>query len=452
MRQAYQVQAALSEKWLELDHAKELETISRLLDDDRQIYELALRDLRPANGADGQESGARGLTAEQVVRALLVKQMNGFSYRELAFHLADSRTYQTFCRLPICGSSPQKSALAANIKALRPETLEAIHHRIVELAFHEGVEQGRKLRVDATVVEANIHHPTDSELLWDCVRVLTRLLGKARDLLGADQVSFSDRTRRAKRRRKEINTAHFMKKRLEPYRDLIRVTEEVRASAQTVRGQVAQAGESEISAAKLVEALDRYLERSARVVEQVRRRVLEQETVPASEKIVSIFEDHTDILRKDARDTYYGHKICLTAGSSSLVLDCVVLDGNPPDSSLATQMVERHVEHLGSAPRQVAFDGGFSSKKNLKVIRELGVGDVVFAKGRGLEISDMARSSWVYKRLRNFRAGIEGIISFLKRAFGLDRCTWRSLPSFKSYVWSSIIASNLLVIARHLLA
>jgi IS5 family transposase len=215
---------------------------------------------------------------------------------------------------------------------------------------------------------------------------------------------------------------------------------------------VALEGGSENTATRLLEELDRYLDRSARVLEQVRRRILEGETVPANEKIVSIFEEHTDIIRKDARDTYYGHKICLTAGSSSLVLDCVVLDGNPPDSSLATEMVERHVENLGRTPRQAAFDGGFCSKKNLEAIKELGVGDVVFAKGRGLKISDMAKSSWVYRRLRNFRAGIEGIISFLKRAFGLDRCTWRSLPSFKSYVFSSIIASNLLVIARHLMA
>ena len=125
--------------------------------------------------------------------------------------------------------------------------------------------------------------------------------------------------------------------------------------------------------------------------------------------------------------------------------DCVVLDGNPADATLAVEMVERHREVFGQPPRQVAFDGGFTSRANLTEIKGHGVEDVSFSKGRGLAISEMAKSTWVYRRLRNFRAGIEGGISFLKRAFGLRRCTWSGLASFKSYVWSSVIAANALV-------
>ena len=240
-----------------------------------------------------------------------------------------------------------------------------------------------------------------------------------------------------------------MKKRLRPYRDLIRVTEQVVDSARAIRHVVARSRKKQ--AAKITRELDRFIQRSRRVIDQARRRILEGETVPAAEKIVSIFEDHTDVIRKDARETLYGHKVCLTAGASSLVLDCQILQGAPPDSSLAISAIERHLETHGTAPRQASFDGAFSSKNNLARIKELGVEDVVFAKGPGLKVSDMAKSSWVFHKLRRFRAGIEGIISFLKRAFGLRRCEWRSLPSFKSYVWASILTSNLLVIARHLL-
>jgi IS5 family transposase len=204
-------------------------------------------------------------------------------------------------------------------------------------------------------------------------------------------------------------------------------------------------------APQLIAKLKCFHDRSGRVVDQTRRRILKGESVPAKEKLVSIFEDHTDIIRKDARETLYGHKICLTAGSSSLVFDCTVLDGNPADSTLAIDTVKRLIEITGEAPHQIVFDGGFSSKQNLADIKDAGASDVVFSKSRGIPISDMASSSWVYRTLRHFRAGIEGIISFLKRAFGLDTCNWRSLPSFKSYVWSSILTSNLLVTARHLL-
>jgi IS5 family transposase len=315
------------------------------------------------------------------------------------------------------------------------------------------------VRADCTVVEANIHEPSDSELLWDCVRVLTRLLRQARNLLGAAQVDFGNRTRRAKRRRKEIAYAKNAQERQGPYRDLLRVTLEVYEHGLAVRDLLQKAavlnglGLLEALAAKgVAEALDRFLPLTQRVMDQTRRRVLEGQSVPAEEKVVSIFEEHTDIIRKDRRETLYGHKICLTGGASSMTLDCKVLEGNPADSTLAKTMVDRQVTIFSRPPRQIVFDGGFASKMNLSEIKASRVTDVAFSKGRGLEIGDMVKSSWVYKRLRDFRAGIEGNISFLKRVFGLGRCTWKSWPSFQSYVWGSIISFNLLVLARHLLS
>lgn len=459
MREARKIQHSLSETWLDLDHARELEAMSHLLDANPTVTELALQDLRGATRSATATCGAGGLSAEQVLRILVVKQMNGFSYRELAFYLVDSRSYRTFCRLGITDKAPTKSALNANLKALQPATLEAINRVFIGAAQAAKVETGRTVRTDCTVVESNIHEPMDSELLWDCVRVLTRFLVQARDLLGPTQVVFGNRTRRAKRRRKEIFNAKKAEDRKRAYRDLLGVTGEVYqcglATCELLRNQevLNNLGFQEaLAASRVAVGFDHFLPLTYRVMDQTRRRVLEGQSVPAGEKIVSIFEEHTDIIRKDNRETLYGHKICLTGGASSMILDCKVLQGNPADSTLAKSMVERQAEIFSRPPRQIVFDGGFASKMNLSDLKAAGVQDVAFSKGRGLEISDMVKSSWVFKRLRDFRAGIEGNISFLKRIFGLDRCTWKSWSSFQSYVWGSVLSFNLLVFARHLLS
>ena len=209
---------------------------------------------------------------------------------------------------------------------------------------------------------------------------------------------------------------------------------------------------SDIKIVGLILDLNHYINLTERVIDQTRRRVFEDEKVPASEKIFSIFEDHTDIIIKDNRDKHYGHKICLTGGTSNLILDCVILEGNPTDSTLVENMLDRQNEIFNRYPLKVALDGGFASKENLKIAKGKKIKDVCFAKKRGLEIEDMCRSEYVYKRLRKFRAGVESGISWLKRIFGLTRCIWKGFQSFKCYVLSSIVTANLLTIARKKLA
>jgi transposase, IS5 family len=454
MRQARQKQLNLESNWLAFEPAKELRAIAGLLDEHPTVGDLVWQDLAPKGLLN--HTGAQGLSAEQVVRALIIKQLNGFSYRELAFHLADSDTYRRFCQLG-WKQVPSKSVLASCIKAIRMETLEKINGLLVGIAQNKKIEDGKKVRVDCTVVESNIHAPLDSNLLGDCVRVVTRLMDQAREIIGAD-VTFPNRTRRAKRRVLGILNARFKEKRKPLYRDLLLVAKETMQSAERVIEVIdravteSMALSARVSAVGVRKELVHFTALARRVMGQTERRVFNQESVPAREKLVSIFEEHTDIIVKDQRETLYGHKICLTTGRSTLVTDCTILEGNPADSTLAQQMIDRHIEILGGPPRQVVYDGAFASKANLDSIKAKGVEDVAFSKARSLPITDMVRSSWVYKKLRDFRAGIEATISFLKRAFGLDRCTWRSLPSFKSYVWSSIVTFNLLVIARHELA
>ena len=455
MRQARQKQRTLEPDWFALDHAKELQAIAGLLDAHPTIADLVFQDLAPS-GMLG-DTGARGLSAEQILRALIVKQLNGFSYRELAFHLMDSSSYRKFTQLGL-NQQVSKSGLASCIKAIQQETLEQINRLLVGIAQEKRIEDGKTIRVDTTVVEANIHPPLDSNLLLDSVRVVTRLMGRAQQILGAD-VTFPNRKRRAKRRALAILSAPSKQTRKPLYRDLLVVVEETLQFAERTVAVVDRASADgsltlpdRLAALGIRKELVHYTALARRVMGQTERRVFNDETVPAQEKVVSIFEEHTDIIVKDRRETLYGHKICLTSGKSTLVTDCTILDGNPADATVAQQMINRHIKLVGRPPKQVAYDGGFASRANLDAIKAMGVLDVAFSKARSLPITDMVRSSWVYKKLRNFRAGIEGTISFLKRVFGLDRCTWRSLPSFKSYVWSSLVTFNLLVIARHELA
>jgi len=427
--------------------------MSTVLDAIPEAAELVHAELaRRGDKSIDTSKGREGMTAEQVLRTFLVKQMNGFSYEELAFHLADSNTYRSFCRFGIDEKRPTKSRLQKNIKRVSAETWAEINRKLVLYAAVNGIEAGRKVRTDCTVVESNIHAPTDSSLLWDCVRVLARLQGDAREDFG---LTFNDHSRRAKRRAMAILNARSNDQRLPSYRDLLKVTDRTIKSAARIAEELDQLEPADIvdmlRAESLAQELRHYIELTKRVISQTKRRVLQGESVPATEKIVSIFEPHTDIIVKDRRETLYGHKVCLTAGASGLVTDVVIEAGNPADATLAVKMMERQRQLYGRVPQQVSFDGGFTSRANLVAIKELGVEDVAFSKSRGLSIREMVKSTWVYRRLRDFRAGIEGTISFLKRAFGLDCCTWSGLASFKSYVCGSVLACNLLLVARHLL-
>ena len=419
---------------------RELQTMSDILDANPEIEVLIYRDLTREVAPD---KGKEGLSAEQVYRALCIKQQNGYSYEDLAFHINNNVAYRRFCRLPM-GQTVNKSSLQSDIQKVGPETLEQVNRILVAYADEVGIEKGRKVRTDCTTVETNIHAPTESTLLWDAVRVLTRLLKKARKR--CPQVSLTDHTRAAKRRAFGIENAKGMKKRRPLYRKLLKVARRTVEYAKRAVQTLDALGQAK----DLAEALQHYVELAEKVIDQTHRRVLENEKVPASEKILSIFEPHTDIIIKGDRKIEYGHKICLTGGASGMLIDCQILEGNPADSTMAVEMTKRVEEIYQRAARQVTFDGAFYSALNLADIKDSGVKDVVFAKYKGVEIEDMAKSPWVYKTLRKFRAGVEGLISFLKRANGLSRCTWRGALSFKSYVWSSIVAANLLTLARKL--
>lgn len=450
MRKLYQEQMPLIITKIDHPKAYELEIISRILDSNLMISQMVLQDL--TQGIKNRTSGAEGMTADQVVRAAIIKQSEGFSYEDLAFHILDSRCYRSFCRIGIAEKGFQKSTLCNNIKSISPETWEEINRIVVLYAENKNAEKGRETRIDCTVVASNIHDPTDSSLLWDSVRVLTRLLEQANELFKDLNIHFTDHTKRAKRRMLGVMNAKNENVRKKQYEDLLKVTKKTVSYTEKAISLLNefsfQHPHMMDTAQSVAEELKQVIELTYRVIDQTTRRVIHRESVPASEKIVSIFETHTDIIVKDRRDTLYGHKVCLSGGASNLITDCIIVDGNPKDSTLTDEMLDRQKEIYGRYPLKVALDGGFASKDNLEYAKSKGIKDVCFSKGRGIEVEDMCRSEYVFKRLRRFRAGVESGISWLKRCFGFAICTWKSLRSFKSYVWASIVSANLLTLAR----
>lgn len=449
-------QLSLTAPWIGHVHAAELAIISELLDSETRIAALAEQDLVQSCRKNAQ-TGRPGLTGDQVIRIALARQMNSWTYAELAFHLADSVSYRNFCRVGALSATPSKSALAANLRKLRPATLHQINQLLVTSVAAGQIESGRTVRIDSTVIEGWVHAPTDSSLLFDGVRVLLRLLRRAEHLAGFN--AYHSHLKRAKRRLIEIQHAapQATRARRTAYRDLITLAEATAGYAACAMEELGSKIETPSQSLvkpliKLHGQLAHYLSLLERVISQATRHVLDGDSVPATEKVVSLFESHTDVIVKDRRETYYGHKIFLTGGTSGLVLDCAITKGNPADSTWAVPMLKRQRSLYGSAPRQASFDGGFASKDNLAQAKALGVSDVCFAKRRGLAVLDMVKSSWVYRKLRAFRAGIESVISLLKRAFGLDRCTWKGATGFVAYVRLGVLTANLLMLARHQLA
>ncbi len=441
MRQERTVQASLFDLFAGHEIGRELKAMSAWLDDYRELSSLVAADLR----RDGvKATGRQGLPAESVLRCALLKQHRQLSYQELAFHLEDSASFRAFARLPHAWS-PQKSVLQRTISAIRPETWEQINHTLLISAHEAKLERGRVVRLDSTATAAPIHEPSDSSLLWDAVRLMVRLLKEAEAWAGRAGLAWRDHRRAAKKRARDIQFTRGRPRRVQLYRELIRTTRVTLAYRQQAAAQLATTADGAVA---LWQAkVEHYRTLIERLIAQSERRVLAGETVPASDKLVSLFEPRADIIRK-GREVAYGHKLNLTTGRSGLILDLVIEAGNPADSERLLPMLERHSTLYGQPPRQAAADGGYASRDNLRRTHACGVRDMAFHKKGGLGIEDMVRSRWVYRKLRNFRAGIEADISCLKRAYGLARCTWRGLGHFRAYVWSAVVAYNLALFAR----
>jgi IS5 family transposase len=324
-----------------------------------------------------------------------------------------------------------------------------------------GVENGARLRVDTTVVEPDVHWPTDSGLLWDAVRVLTRLVKRLGERVPTARRGFADRTRRARRRMQELHRlspAARPRQQTRKYRDLLGVTAGVVAAARAAVATARATPPADPLAAAAVTALSEELEHfcalAERVMTQTHRRVLNGEPVPVHEKIFSIFEPHTDLIKrgKVQRPVEFGHKVFLAESGRGFITDYRVLDGNPVDEGHVAPSLLQHVATFGHAPALYAADRGFYTAANVEVVTAAGVRTECVPQRAGGKTPERTahEKSRPFKRGQRFRAGIEGRSSVLLRGRGMRRCPLEGRARFEVFVGAAVLANNLLRIAARI--
>jgi len=450
MREIYDTQLRLEFYQSNSKMSKKLEKISDILDRDIRFLAKISENFKTPKESS---AGAKGMTIEQVVRVALLKQLRQLSYEKLYDELNDNISYRRFAKIHE-GEVPKKMTLNENIKKIPPEGWEEIHKVIIKAAKELGVEKGKSVRMDSACVESNIHYPTDGELLWNCVRVIDRIIeGVMNEYPDMEmEIEYHNHTKRAKKRRYRIVNTSSKEKRVEAYKDLLKVSRETGKYGESCIDRLEKrVREGDIEARVYKEELAGYLESLKTIINQTERRVLAGEKVEAKDKLASIFETHSDILAKGKRKVVFGHKILLSGGKSNLILDCMIERGNWSDAEYFEKGIDRLKERYEVHPEEITTDGGFASKDNYDYAVSKGIKKVLFTKRCTSKIVALVKTCRAYKKLKKFRAGIEGCISAAKRAYGLSRCTWKGWVSFQSYVWLGVIAFNLSIMAEALL-
>ncbi len=441
----------LAKQFPAIDRA--LEKIDQYLEDE-QLYRWIKADLSKRYPKT-KETGRNSTPVEVVVRMLVVKRLYGYSYEDTVERVRDSLNLRRFCRVYL-NDVPVDTTLLRWANLIQPKTLQKFNERIVQLAVERKVTSGRQLRTDGTVVESNIRPPSDNHLLADGVRVLARTVVRARELLKQTiQKPFEDFTQTAKQLARQIGET--LRKKTDAaktagrqqYQELLEMTRKTVAWAGATKKCLQRS--REVKANRLVQILETFLPRTKQVIDQTMRRILQGEQVPASEKIVSLFEEHTDIIRrgKESRPVEYGHKVWLNEVEGGLVSHYRILDGNPSDEQQWKPSLKAHLKTFHQPPHQASADRGLFSEPNEQLAHELGVKRVILPQ-RGHRSKARLKhehKQWFVKG-RHWHAGIEGRISVLKRAHNFDRCLAHGLNGFHCWVGWGVIAGNLAVLGR----
>ena len=442
MRETRVAQISIFEKYSQHEFGVQLEQLSNILDRYPEILDLIKSDLIDSSC---KNVGCNGLPVETVFRCLLLKQQLRCSYELLAFHLSDSSSYRAFTRLPDT-VYPRRSGLQSVIRKIKPETLEAVHQLLAVKFLRDGTISLDKIRIDSTVVKSNITPPSDSQLLNDSVRVLSRHMAISQHFTGL-KIRFTDKRKASKSLAFQIFNAKNAQKEV-LYSDLLKLTRVVLRQVKLALSKVNEECERSDKMLKWQAKIEHHRDLLLKIINQTVRRVINKEKVHSSEKIVSIFEEHTDIIVKGYREVLYGHKINLASDGRGFITYLAVEKGNPGDVERFMPIIRDHETLFDALPHSVVCDGGYASQENVTQGRALGIKRVVFHKRVGISYQAMGVKEKTFKVLRNFRAGIEGNISELKRAFGAGRAEWKGEEGFKAFVWSSVITYNLVRLAR----
>ena len=392
--------------------------------------------------------GRPSTTAEVVLRMLLLKHMRGWSYEDVTREVRANLVYREFTGVG-GGKVPDDKTMGRLARQLGPEAIEQLHRRTVEMAMEKQVVAGRRMRVDTTVVESNIHYPTDSTLMGDGVRVLTRVMKKVAAAAAEAGVKFRDRSRSVKRSVLEIAYAARNKsekgqeKMKAGYRKLLEATSRVVGQAKQFSGVIA---------GKAKQQLDEMIPRVQQVMKQARERVLNGNT-RADNKILSMFEPDTEVIRKGkaSKPTEFGKMVKIQEAENQIVTHFEVFDRRPSDSDLLTPSIEKHKELLDRVPDLVAADAGFFSAANEAAAKQLGVKQVsVPSRSTKSEKRKQEQKKPWFKKAQKWRTGCEGRISVLKRRHGLNRSRYKGTQGMKRWVGLGVMADNMINIGTHL--
>jgi len=309
------------------------------------------------------------------------------------------------------------------------------------IAITEGLEDVQEFRQDTTVVETNIHYPTNNSLVWDCIKESERLLKHLKDEI--ENFDYEEYAKKAKKIYFKINVEKKEEKRVKLFQKQLKMfIESINQVSNIVKKKSEYSvTEKAIGYIAMMEALIPVMEKVYRMTE---RKEILKEKVPVEEKIFSIYEQHTDIIVKGQREVQFGHKVNLGSGKSNLILTCEVLEGNPKDSELYQETIEMLKKDYGRIPNSSTADGGFASEANVEYSKGAGIKNIVFNKIRG-SMQNIANNKWVENKLKRWRGGMEAIISNLKRGFEIRRCSWKGLAHYGQKLFWSVIGYNLRV-------
>ena len=403
--------------------------------------------------------GRKATPAEVILRMLLLKHVRDWSYEVLSREVRANLVYREFTR--IGGEKVPDDRTMGNLaRQLGPEVIEQLHRRVVQIAQENQIVTGRKMRVDTTVVETDVHYPTDSSLLGDGVRVLIRNMKKVTAVAGNAGTQMRDRSRSAKlkvlaiARASRNKTEQGRQKMKNAYVKLLDITSRVAGQAKKFSSEIAEGvKQGNLSVMhKAKQQLDEMIPRVQQVLRQTRERVLRGNT-QADGKLLSVFETHTEVIRKGKtnKPNEFGKLVVIQEAENQIITHYQVCEQRPADATLLEGCLEQHVEQFGHPPEQVAADPGFFSAANESKAEQMGVSRVSIPSHdtKSPARKQRQKQRW-FKKLQKWRTGCEGRISVLKRRHGLRRSLYKGQDGIRRWVGLGVIADNIIHIGTHL--
>jgi len=432
------------------EYRKKYGAISEVLEANQKILNLAHEDI--SKGLSESESGRGGYTSEQILRALVVMFVEGDSYRDVVVRIENSEFFREFVKL---ANLPMMdfTFLCKAYGVLKQQTWEVMNEALSAYARKEGKITEDKVRVDTTVYETNIHYPTDSSLLWDSFRTLARLMKQASEEMRTVGLTHRFHVKKVKKlahfisRNSDKKDKNAQKKIKGVYRELIERVNWIAEIGRTA--EVLLRGVSLESTAVAAE-LKHYVPIVQKITAQAESRVFRGEMVSSEKKIYSLFEEHTELLKrgKAGKPIEFGHKVLLAETGEKFIVHYNAMPKQQADKDLIEETLKAHRKIFGKAPEVLAADKGFyESREQIKKLSNKIETVSICKKGRRTEEEDRRESTVAFKAGQRFRAGIEGTISVLKRAFKLDRCLFKGFKNYAASLGCAVFCHNLVLLA-----